>query len=503
MSWLLWGMTTLGLLIAVGLLAVWWTGRFTKRKQGPKSSVRPVGQGGRLDDLLSPLEARHPDHSGVRLADDPVDALRTRHAMAQLASRSLDLMYYIWDDDLSGRFLAQALLQAADRGVRVRLLLDDVNVLNRDPNYRALDRHPQIEVRLFNPIRNRGRGFRRGLEILLNLLPYNRRMHGKLWITDGRLAMSGGRNIGDAYFGLRRPPGHDCDDLDTLLAGRVLRDAEALFDQFWNSGVAIPIRTVLPGKSTRLRRFRKRLTRHLEDPENARRLQGFAGTAEEALALGAMHWAPGVDFLGDPPHKALAKDPDGWMPATLLPLLRDATHSIRIMTPYFVPGQSGLSALIALAQAGVNVTVITNGLALSDNVFVHGAYRWYRARLLAAGVTIYEVAPQDPPQRMLHAKALEIDGNRAFVGSFNFDQRSAFMNTELGIVFDDPALVGQLQALFDEACTPTQAYCVSRSGRWLAWSRGDGPQVFREPESSVFMRGVSFLVGHMPIHRFL
>ncbi|WP_323036634.1 phospholipase D family protein [Pararhodobacter sp.] len=507
MAWLLWGL--LGLIVVPVILGavIWSTGRYVWRKEGTPSYIIPPGQGTALDDLLAPIEAQHPGKTGVTLVDDPAEALGLRLAMAQLAGRSLDLLYYIWHDDLSGRLLAKAVLEAADRGVRVRMLLDDVNALNRDPVYRALDRHPRIDVRLFNPIRNRDRGFRRGLEILLSILPYNRRMHGKLWITDGRLALTGGRNIGDEYFGLLEGPGHDFDDLDTLLSGRIVRDAEAHFDDFWNSGLALPIGTLWPGKRKRLRRFRTRLVRFLNKPLSRKRLSGAVRhTAEDAAAalrLPDLHWVSQITFLGDPPEKTLAKERDGWLPAALLPLLQNAQHSVRIMTPYLVPGRQGAAQLLALTGAGVRVEIITNGLAQSDNVLVHGAYRWYRTRLLTGGIKIFEVASRTAPRHMLHSKAFLVDDKAGFVGSFNFDMRSAFINTELGVMFDDPHLVAELGALFDTSITPENAYRVAMQGRLPAWSRGDGPVTHLEPDTNMAKRVISFTVGHLPIHRFL
>jgi cardiolipin synthase C len=506
-AWLIWSLVGLAALPALVIASLWSTGRFAKLQRGAPSLALPVGEDAALDALLAPFEDAHPRHSGAALVADPTEALKVRLAMAQLAERSLDLLYYIWHDDMTGRLLARAVLEAADRGVRVRMLLDDVNVLNHDPVYRALDRHPRIEVRLFNPIRNRDRGFRRGLEILFNLLPLNRRMHGKLWIADGRLAMTGGRNIGDPYFGAAHGTRVDVDDLDILLSGPVLRSAETLFDAFWNSGVALPLRTLLPGTKTRLGRFRSRLARFFNTPsikDRVRRLELHrpeeAGTV---LALERLHWVRHLEFLGDPPDKALGTSRDGWMPQALLPMLSETRQSLRLMTPYFVPGRDGLAALVARAKAGVVVDVTTNGLGLSDNVLVYGAYRWYRARLLAAGIRIHEVAARAEPRRMLHAKAMIADERRGFVGSFNFDLRSAFLNTEIGVIFDDPVLLEHLRAIMDAARAPDAAYAVAMDGRLPIWSRGDEPGTHHEPESTRIKRAVSFVIGHLPIHRFL
>ncbi|MCL4674541.1 MAG: phospholipase D family protein [Pararhodobacter sp.] len=510
-GWLLWGLIVPVVLVGASLLSIWSAGRFAKRNRGAPSTAIPPGLGTALDALLAPLEDLHAEQSAVALVEDPGLALRLRLASAQLAGRSLDLLYYIWRDDLSGRVLARAILDAADRGVRVRMLLDDVNMLDRDPAYRALDRHPGIEVRVFNPIRNRDRGLRRGLEILLTLLPYNRRMHGKLWLADGRIGITGGRNVADEYFGLaagrEQGPHLDYDDLDTLLAGSVLRDAETLFDTFWNSGVALPIRTLWPGKRTRLGRFRKRLTAYLDRPAAIDRLQPVAlqhpRQAVETLALERLHWTPHVTFLADPPHKALGAKPDGWMPVSLLPLVRDATRSLSIVTPYFVPGTQGLVALTALAARGVRVEIITNGLARADNLLVYGAYRWYRDRLPGRNVALYEVAALAEPRRTLHSKAFLVDDTRGFIGSFNFDLRSAYLNTEMGVVFDDPYLVAALRRLIDAARAPDRAFAVALDGRRPAWSRGKAPVTHVEPESSVTKRAVTYVIGRLPIHRFL
>lgn len=511
----LWIAVVLALLLATLLVSISMAGRFAKLKRGAPSVVIGPGEDAPLDLLLAPLEAARPGLSGARLVPGETEALALRLDLARLAGRSLDLLYYIWDDDLSGRLLAQAVLEAADRGVRVRMLLDDVNVLNRDPVYRALDRHPRIEVRLFNPVRNRDRGFSRGLELALNLLPYNRRMHGKLWIADGRLAVTGGRNVGDAYFGALAGRGEakarDFDDLDALLAGPVLREAEALFDRFWNSGLALPIRTLWPGKETRLQRFRVRLSAYLRQPEVRDWLvgkglveaSGEPARDDAALGLAALRWSAGLAFLGDPPEKTLGRGREGWLPRALLPPLLSAQRELRIMTPYFVPGMEGMANLKALRKAGVRVEVITNGLALADNVLVYGAYRWYRTRLLAAGVAFHEIAATEEPRRMLHGKACVIDGTTGFVGSFNFDLRSVFLNTELGLCFEDPALVADLAAIFDAAITPDRAYRVAQKGRFPVWARGRAGETALEPESTRAKRALAWVIGHLPIHRFL
>lgn len=497
----LWVLAALVALLLAGVLGLWATGRFARLRRGRPSRVLRAGRTTALDQLAA---APAPGLSGARLVEDGPEALALRLAMTRLAGRSLDLLYYIWDDDLTGRLLAQELLAAADRGVRVRLLLDDVNVLGRDPIYRTLDRHPRIEVRLFNPIRSRERGFLRGVEVLLAFLPYNRRMHGKLWLADGRLALLGGRNVGDTYFGAQAGGGYH--DLDLLAAGAVLAPLGALFDRFWNSDVAMPIRLLWPKTTGRLSRIRTRLARRLAAHSAQERLAALALPDPEAdsstLGLARLHWSRHLTPLGDPPEKSLGAARDGWLPAALIPMLRRARQRVRIMTPYFVPGRQGMEELIALRRAGVEVEVLTNGLALSDNPLVHSAYLWYRARLLSQGVRLIELAPGPDGKRMLHGKALMIDGAEAFVGSFNFDLRSAFLNTETGLLFQDPPLLAELAALFDRLSAPDSAWHLSFDAGRIRWKRGARTCLY-EPDSTAPRRVLSWLIGHLPIHRLL
>lgn len=478
---------------ALVLAALWATGRFAHRRRGVPSQALPPGTGAPLDAL---------DLPAARLVPDASEALTLRLSSARLAQRSLDLMYYIWEDDLSGRLLAQSLLTAADRCVRVRLLLDDVNVLSRDAIYRALDRHPRIEVRVFNPVRARQSALLRGIDVVLGFLPYNRRMHGKMWLADGRLALIGGRNVGDAYFDTLAGPGVPYDDLDILISGPVLTEMSGLFDRFWNAGIALPIRALVPGRAARLRRFRARLAERLAEPRAQAVLAGLPPSGPDAELGQALTASPSLAFLADPPDKALGRGRDTWLPESLLPLLRSATREVRIVTPYFVPGRQGTEELLTLVKRGVRVEVITNGLALADNPLVHGAYRWYRARLLAGGVHLIEAAPQAGPRRMLHSKAFVIDGTLGFVGSFNFDLRSAFLNTETGVTFCEPALLASLIALMDAACQPERAWRPQIDGGRILWRRG-AVSLGHEPDSTPARRLSSWLIGHLPIHRFL
>lgn len=529
---LLWIGGLVVLVVLGSVLALWSYGRFARRAVGQPARSLPPGQEAPLDRLLAPREDAHPGESGAMFVFNPHEAFALRRNLTALALRSVDVQYYIWSDDLTGRLLAQALLDAADRGVRVRMLLDDVNVLGRDPLYLALDRHPGVEVRLFNPIRRRERTIRRGIELFFNMVRYNRRMHGKTWIVDGRLAVIGGRNVGDVYFGAGSGRRRNNDDIDMLLAGTVVGEAAGVFDAFWNDGMALPIQALWHKRRTSLSRLRARLARdrqgeavrdYLDRVAIALRTRGWSGVgALPASSLGdgepapplppldALHWSAATALIADPPQKALGNGHHDWLPEELMPRLAEATRRLRIMTPYLVPGADGMAALTGLAARGVRVEVITNALAVNDHVVVHGAYRWYRKGLLAAGVQLHEFAARPgkgpwpvQPREMLHGKAMTIDDALGFAGSFNFDLRSAFLNTEMGIIFDDPALLSELADRFDRAILPDQAFELALDGKWVVWRRGEGTPLTIEPDSTLSRRLVSFVVGHLPIHRWL
>ncbi len=502
-TWLAWIAGIAAFLTLASLLALWSYGRFARRARGPNSRSIPVADDGPLDRVLAPLEAAHPGLSGAALNIDNREAFAQRMQSAALARRSIDAMYYIWRDDLTGKLLAQGLLEAADRGVRVRLLLDDVNVLGRDPTYLALNSHPRIEVRLFNPIRAREGSIWRGIEMLLNLVRYNRRMHCKAWIVDGRVALIGGRNVGDVYFDAGTGRRRNVRDLDLVLAGAILREAETVFDRYWNDGLALPISALWKKKRSDLTAFRARLGQHgLSRRARAWRARcPFQGG--DALQLAALHWTDSLRLIADPPEKALGNGRRGWLPTELQPMLRGARESLQIMTPYFVPGTEGMQSLVDTAGQGVQVSVVTNTLAVADHVTVHGAYRWYRKRLLAAGVQLFEVHARNQPRRMLHSKAFIVDHRRGFVGSFNFDLRSAFLNTEMGIVFEDETLLAALQAEFDWCRGPEQSYGLVLDGRLVGWQRAGAEMHKLEPGTGWVRRTFSFIIGHLPIHRWL
>lgn len=496
---------------AASVLALYSYGRFARRAQGVASQMLPLAPDATaIDRALSPAETAQPGATGVACLFEGRGALAYRLASARAAGRSLDLMYYIWRDDLAGRMLARELLLAADRGVRVRLLLDDINVQGLDPKYLALNGHPNIEVRLFNPIRARRTVLGRGVELALGLVRFNRRMHCKLWLADGRLAITGGRNVGNIYFDVQPARRRITRDAELLLAGQVAHETGAVFDGYWNSGLALPINKLWSRRDSGVERFRARIEAEAASP--AARAVLDAGKDAPLLPPEGLCWTRSIRLLHDPPAKALGRGREGWLPAALVPMLEGARASIRIVSPYFVPGAEGLARLAALARGGVQVDIVTNALTATDHTIVHGAYRRYRRALLGAGARLHEFAPVGRTGlrgQMLHSKIFLVDDARAFVGSFNFDLRSAFLNTEMGVVCSDPTVLDELRAEVARLCAPDAAYTLELDGRVMRWWRGCGARqkgaipVLHEPEAPALRRGASWVIGHLPIHRML
>ena len=470
--------------------------------EGPRlvSHALQRPEGTPLGAALAAQGATHPGHSGLRLLVRGADALAAREALALKASATLDLQYYLLDDDSSGRGLLALVAQAADRGVRVRLLIDDVHTGTQDAALADFASHPGIEVRTFNPFQVRARmGMRRATELLLRSDRLNRRMHNKIMVADNAAAIIGGRNIGNAYFDQASDTAFL--DLDVLAIGPVVREASASFDAYWNSAWAVPVEAFSPAPASR-------------DAAAAR--PSADGTAlAGALASGALafEWGP-ARALWDRPEKisgreAAARDGVRMTPA-LLALVQGARERVTIVSAYFVPGEGGVDLFAGLVRRGVSLTVLTNSLAATDVVAAHAGYAHYRPALARAGVNLFELRPlpgtRGQPgsgsagpfssRTSLHAKAFVIDGRTVVVGSPNADLRSAWLNTELAVVIDSVPLARTLEGLISRAAAE-RSHRVRWAGDQLVWERqekGELLQVSTEPDTSAWRRLLSDLL---------
>lgn len=458
----------------------------------------------------------HQGLSGLQLLADAADAFAARVLLIHAAEATLDLQYYIWHGDCSGTLMLEAVHQAAERGVRVRLLLDDNGIAGLDTILSALDRHPLIEIRLFNPFRIR---FPKALGFVFDFARLNRRMHNKSLTADSAVTVIGGRNIGDEYFGAG--DGGLFADLDVLAIGPAVGDVARDFERYWNSEAAYPAAQILrPVSAEKTRRLGRRAS-IVERDEAARtyveRVRSLPLVS--ALLAGTLDlvWAP-VSMLSDPPEKALGTaSPDDLLAPGLASAIGTPRRELKVIAGYFVPGDAVVDELCALSEAGVRVDVLTNSYAANDVALVHAGYAPARERLLAAGVRLFEVCGKGRSHRerrkasrlgvgstlrgsgsgsvaalrsgasTLHAKTFVVDRERVFIGSFNLDPRSIELNTELGFVIDSPALAGQLADTFNIAA-PRMAYEVRQSADRLEWVERDdaGGTIHRaEPDMTI------------------
>jgi putative cardiolipin synthase len=456
--------------------------------RAPSTALTGTGDT-RLGRALAPAVVAHPGQTGMFLLSNGRDAFAARVLLARAAERGLDVQYYIWHGDTTGRLLGEALWEAAERGVRVRLLLDDNNTGGLDAAVARLDAHPGIEVRLFNPYANRKR---RILELATDFARLNRRMHNKSFTADNQATIVGGRNVGDEYFGAGSPV--EFADLDALAVGSAVDAVSASFDAYWNSASAYPAQGLVapapPGAP-------------VEPPtaEEAVAAQQYVEAVRatplvQDLLAGRLplEWAP-AQIVADDPRKVL--EPAERTEMHMLPRLERAigrpVREFDLVSPYFVPTKDGVAALLALAGRGVRVRVLTNSLAATDVLPVHAGYAKHREALLRGGIRLFEMKPRaaepaDRPSRehqggfggssggssdtSLHAKTFVADRHRVFIGSFNFDPRSARLNTEMGIVHESPVLAGRIAAALDAGIARI-AYEVRLGADGLEWIDGD------------------------------
>jgi putative cardiolipin synthase len=494
-----------------GLAGLLSYGSLARRAMGANSAALPVATDDTLLDreVVALLKDR-PGSTGLLLLSDNLQAFEMRVQLARSAERSLDLQYYYWLGDLTGNLLAREVVVAADRGVRVRLLIDDINTRGNDSDYLALDSHPNIEIRLFNPSRNRANGIRRGLELALRAFRTTRRMHNKAWIADGRVAIVGGRNVGDAYFDAARATNFH--DMDLLFIGEGLSAAQTIFDDFWNSPVAIPINALSRpvARTLPITRVGPR-PRRLDAEPYLQRLSKISRSIDVPAFVDQLHWSDDVEVLSDPPEKAWAVRKKSWLVARIYRVIKKARQELKIVSPYFIPGKKGVDVLSRLTAGGTAVTVLTNSLAATDVVAVHGAYASYRKPLLRNGVELFELRPDMIPDKAslfgskgasLHTKAFTVDDRIGFIGSFNFDPRSASLNTEMGVLFSQPELVDRMNAIIRKQTASTSAFRVTLIDDRLAWNAGADPTgeaTSTEPSANVGRRLAAAIVGLLPI----
>jgi len=480
-----------------------------------QSSYLDIPSTPRLDSALGiPSTPSKADISHIYLLNDAHEAFVARAALIEAADHTLDLQYYIWHNDISGKLLFNLIHRAAERGVRVRLLLDDNNTNGMDDLLLALDNHPNIEVRLFNPFIFRKW---RALGYVADFPRLNRRMHNKSFTADNRATILGGRNIGDEYFKVNDDTIFA--DLDILATGRVVTEVSQDFDRYWASHSAYNATSII--KRGNLQKGLAELD--YTDQDKNQTLIRYRQSIEHSnlyqkMQSNLMEWqSVSTRLISDDPAKGL--DRDRHKPPIserLQDALKQPEKSVYLVSPYFVPTKSGVKAIKKLIHNGVDVTVLTNSLQATDVAAVHSGYVKYRKPLLKAGVKLYELQPNHavPTSKdrgltgssatSLHAKTFIVDEKRIFIGSFNLDPRSARLNTEMGVVIESPQIAGQMQRTL-VTTTPNYAYQVTLGNyNKLYWYDPSEKRTYaQEPEAKFWKRVTSKILSILPIEGLL
>jgi putative cardiolipin synthase len=498
----------------------WLTLVLTGRAAGPRSDY-PRTPSTALEDFESTRLGRffgaaadkHPGLSGFNLLSEGREAFITRLALADAAEQSLDMQYYIWDGDTTGRIVLDHVMNAADRGVKVRLLVDDPYYKASDSVIAAIDAHRNVEIRLFNSYTNRSWS---ALDFITDFGRVNRRMHNKLMIADNAAAIVGGRNIGDIYYGVHTTINYR--DLDILAVGRVVRDLSRVFDRYWNSAPSVPIGAIVDRAyghadldAMRVRLREEILAADYPYPID-RDLDKLAARTTELRDN--LVWAHGRIIADDPESIAPGEESDDvvefirWRVAQL-------NEELLIESPYFVLPAGAQATIRALHERNVRVRVLTNSLASTDVLPAHSGYAKTRKRLLENGMEVYELRPDTDAFRpgwsllsgrsraALHTKAMAFDRAAVFIGSFNLDPRSARINTEAGLYIESPELAEMLVAYMATGVAPGNSYHVlldpDGEAVWETVTDGGTVRYQDEPDTGFCRRFVADLLKMLPI----
>ncbi|WP_423753279.1 phospholipase D family protein [Acinetobacter beijerinckii] len=481
-----------------------------------------------LAQIIDPLQQQNPDLTGYYVLFDPIEALAARLRLIDKAEKTLDLQYYIWDNDKVGAVALHALIRAADRGVKVRLLIDDNNAKQTEGIFLALAQHPNIEVKLFNPYRFRKY---RGIDMVLDLKRINRRMHNKSFIADHKVALIGGRNMTNQYYNVS--DSYQFSDVDVMLVGTAVNDISNSFDDYWNHDYAYDVHEVVKQKSHRL--SYESLKQQLDEHYKKVTVQNYLDLTSNSQAIDslinrdiALDWVK-AEVVKDSPDKIKSKaKKQEHLNFQLINHLEKPEKNIDLISAYFVPEKKGAKILSELAQDGVNVRVLTNSFKANDVAVVHAFYGKYRQNLLENGVQLYEFLPaldkddldkhtEDLAKKAkvsikglsrssLHAKLMALDEKQVFIGSFNFDPRSAYLNTEIGVLLNSPTLARSVHSTMDQNLSKYAYKLVLNAENKITWQRQtpQGPVIYaKEPRMKWWQRAGMKVISWLPIEGFM
>ena len=495
------------------LLAILWlTGCASLPDDYPRSESNALQdyQSSSMGQRNAAEEALHPGKSGFAILRYGRNAFSTRIAMTDLAEKTLDLQYYIWESDETGRILAERLVRAANRGVRVRLLLDDLGVRAEDEIIATLDAHPNIEIRIFNPFANRKTQM---FGFVTDFDRVNHRMHNKIMVADNSFAIVGGRNIGDHYFSVN--PETNFRDLDIAAVGPVVRETSRVFDHFWNGQWSVPIAALVDHRyskadlQAKMVQVREKIAQGDypydvdADVEHLRN--------ELAAKKDVMIWAPGR-IVWDDPGSVKETGEAGDLLKAFRKKLDTLEEVLIIESAYFVVGDRGVETFKKLIDRGIKVRILTNSLVSNDVLAAHAGHAEYRKALLQAGAEIYELRPDSEvikktwsgkPMSGLHTKAMVFDNETLFIGSFNLDPRSGIQNTEAGLYVESPELAAQVLAYMEEGVLPQNSYHLQLDANgdllWTTIENGVEVRYDKDPKSTFGQRFTSGFIEILPI----
>lgn len=482
-----------------------------------------------LAKIVLPLREQNPNLTGYHVLYDPLEALAARIELINKSEKSLDLQYYIWDNDKIGALALHAMIKAADRGVKIRLLVDDNNAKKMEGIYMALDQHTNIDVKLYNPYRFR---HFRPVDMVLDLKRINRRMHNKSFIADNQIALIGGRNMSNQYYNVS--DNYQFSDVDVMLVGAASDEIIHSFDEYWNDDYAFPVRQLVNPRHYSLR-FDS-LKQQLDDYNQEATVVNYLDLANRSHAFDdwlnnkiQFDWVK-AEVVKDSPSKIKSKaKKEEHLNFQLLNRLDKPEQSVDIVSAYFVPEKKGAERLKNLSADGVKVRVLTNSFQANDVPLVHAFYSKYRQDLLEHDVQLYEFLSRPDAENLntntkelaekakvslkglsrssLHAKLMAIDEKQVFIGSFNFDPRSAYLNTEIGVLLNSPRLAKAVHYTMDENLSKYAYKLVLNADQQINWkiklSNGQTRIYPREPKIKWWQKaGVKF-ISWLPLEGFM
>ncbi|WP_288416906.1 phospholipase D family protein [uncultured Acinetobacter sp.] len=481
-----------------------------------------------LSKIITPLKQQNPDLTGYHVLYEPLEALAARLRLIDKAEKSLDLQYYIWDNDKIGALALHALIRAADRGVKVRLLIDDNNAKKMEGVLLALSQHQNINVKLFNPYRFRQY---RAMDMVLDLKRINRRMHNKSFIADNQVALIGGRNMTNQYYNVS--DNYQFSDVDVLLVGAAVDDIVSSFDEYWNDKYAYSVQNIVNSDQHRLRY--PDLKQQLDQYFSKVSVQNYLDLTTRSHAFDQwlnnniqLDWVKAT-VVKDSPDKIRAKaKKEQHLNFQLIKNIEKPQENLDLISAYFVPEKEGAKRLTNLANEGIKIRVLTNSFKANDVPVVHAFYAKYRQQLLENGVQLYEFLPSLEKEDMdkytdelvkkakvsmkglsrssLHAKLMEVDQKQVFIGSFNFDPRSSYLNTEIGVVLNSPPLAQAVHQTMDQQLTKYAYKLVLDANHKINWYRQTptGTKVYtKEPRMKWWQKAGVKLVSWLPIEGFM